>query len=146
MLVFFTNLSLMKLLVKYLALFQLSNRQLRVVLDGKSLQEYLVHAGVPQGSILGTTLSLSCINDLPDDIICNIATYDDDISFYSKCDQASDLQQRLELASELEFDLPVIVDQGKKWLVHLNAAKTQLALFDRSDNYGAFDEKNHYLR
>ena len=81
----------MKLLVKYLALFQLSNRQLRVVLDGKSLQEYTVHAGVLQGSILGTTLSLSCINDLPDDIICNIATYDDDISFYSKCDQASDL-------------------------------------------------------
>ena len=34
----------------------LSNRQLRVVLDGKSLQEYLVNAGVPQGSILGLTL------------------------------------------------------------------------------------------
>ena len=27
--------------------FFLSNRQLRVVLDGKSLQEYPVHAGVP---------------------------------------------------------------------------------------------------
>ena len=34
----------------------LSNRQLRVVLDGKSLQEYLVNAGVPQGSILGPTV------------------------------------------------------------------------------------------
>ena len=31
----------------------LSNKQLRVVLDGKSLQEYPVNAGVPQGSILG---------------------------------------------------------------------------------------------
>ena len=34
----------------------LSNRRLRVALDGKSSQEYLVNAGVPQGFILGHTL------------------------------------------------------------------------------------------
>ena len=33
----------------------LSNRQLQVVLDGKSSQEHPVNAGVPQGSILGPT-------------------------------------------------------------------------------------------
>ena len=49
----------------------LSNRRLRVVLDGTSLQEYPVNAGVPQGAI----------------------------------DQASDLWQQLELASQLESDL-----------------------------------------
>ena len=36
----------------------LSNRQLQVVLDGKSSQEYPVNAAVPQGSILGPTLFL----------------------------------------------------------------------------------------
>ena len=68
-----------------------SNRQLRVVLDGKSSQEYPVNAGVPQGSILGPTLFLLYINDLPDDVICDIAIYADDTTLYSKCDQASDL-------------------------------------------------------
>ena len=69
----------------------LSNRRLRVVLDGKSSQEYPVNAGVPQGSILGPTLFLLYINDLPDDVICDIAIYADDTTLYSKCDRASDL-------------------------------------------------------
>ena len=44
----------------------LSNRRLRVVLDGKSSQEYPVNAGFP-------------------------IMYADDTTLYSKCDQASDL-------------------------------------------------------
>ena len=83
----------------------LSNRQLQVVLNGKSSQEYSVNAGLPQGSILGPTLFLLYINDLPDYVICNIAIYADDTTLYSKCNQASDLWQQLELASELESDL-----------------------------------------
>ena len=83
----------------------LSNRRLWVVLDGKSSQEYPVNAGAPQGSILGPTIFLLYINDLPDDVICNISIYADDTTIYSKCDQAPDLWQQLELASELESDL-----------------------------------------
>ena len=79
----------------------LSNRLLRVVLEGKSSQEYPVNAGVHQDSILGYILFLLYINDLPDDVICNIVIYADDTTTYSKCNQASDLWQQLELASEL---------------------------------------------
>ena len=56
----------------------LSNRWLWVVLDGKSLQEYPVNVGVPQSS--------------------NIAVYADDTTLYSKCNQASDQWQQLEVA------------------------------------------------
>ena len=58
-----------------------------VVLYGKSSQEYPVNVGVPQGSILGPTLFLIYIYDLPDDVICNISVYADDTTLYSKCDQ-----------------------------------------------------------
>ena len=119
----------------------LSNRRLQVVLDGKSSQEYPVNAGVPQGSILGPTLFLLYINDLPDNVICDIAIYADDTVHYSEYDQASDMWHQLELASELEPDLQDTVDWGKKWLVDFNAGKTQLVSFAWSDNTDSIDVK-----
>ena len=132
----------------------LSNRRLRVFLNGRSSQEYPVNAGVPQGSIQGPTLFLLYINDLPDNVLCYIVIYADDTTLYSNCDQASDLWQQLELASELESDLRDTVDWGKKWLVDFNAEKTQLVLFDWSNNNSSIDvkmdgsvfRKNHLLR
>ena len=76
-----------------------------MVLYGKYAQEYPVNAAVPQGSILGPTVFRLYINDLPDDLICDIVIYADDTTLYSKCDHASDLWQQLELASEIESDL-----------------------------------------
>ena len=75
-----------------------------MVLDGKSSQEDPTNALLPPGSILGPTPFLLYINNFPD-VICDIAIYADDTTFCSKCDQASDLCQQLELVSELESDL-----------------------------------------
>ena len=74
-------------------------------------------AQVPQGSILGPTFFLLYINDLPDNAICKNAIYADDTTLYSKCDQASDLWQQVELASELESDLRDTVDWARKWFL-----------------------------
>ena len=93
------------------------------------------------------------VNDLPDDVICNIAICACDTTLYSKCDQASDLWEQFELASELESDLRDTVGWHKKWLVDFNGGKTQLVSFDRSDNNGSIDvgmdgsvRKNRLLR
>ena len=54
-----------------------------MVLDIKSSQEYpVVNAGVPQRFILGSTLFLLYINDLPDYNICDIAIYADDTTLF----------------------------------------------------------------
>ena len=143
MLIFFTNLSLTEF-QQILGLFS-------VIDDFKWFwmvnlpQEYPVNAADPQGSILGTTLLLLYINDLPDDVICNVAIYANnvaicnDTTLYSKCDQASDSWQQLELACELEFDLRDNVDWDMKQLVDFNSGK--LASFDWSPNTRAIDVK-----
>ena len=113
----------------------------KTVLDGKSSQEYPVNAGVPLGSILGPILFLLYINDLPDDVTCDIAICANDTTPYSKRDQESDLRQRLELDSELESDLRDTVDWGKNWLVDFNAGKIQLVSFDQPNNNSSIDVK-----
>ena len=69
----------------------LSSRRLQMVLDGSS-QEYPINE-VPRGSILGPTPFVIYINDLPDDVNCNVVIYSGDTTLYSKCEQASDLMK-----------------------------------------------------
>ena len=45
------------------------------------------------------------------------------------------------MASELKSDLQGTLDWGKKWLVDFNVGKTQLLLFDWSNNKGFLDVK-----
>ena len=98
--VVFTNVYIFGLILSFLC-----NRLIQVVLDAKSLQEYPVNAGVPQCTILGFILLLLYINELPDDVICNIAINADDTILYYKCDQASDLWQQPELNVNLIFEI-----------------------------------------
>ena len=59
-----------------------------------------------ESSILGLTSFLLYIDDLPDDVICNIAINADDILSTLSVIRRLDLWQQLELAAELESDLP----------------------------------------
>ena len=68
------NSSLLEFQVEYLiSLSFLNNRQLPVVLDGKSLQECPVHAWDPQDYLLESALFLLYVNEITDGVICNIS-------------------------------------------------------------------------
>ena len=105
-------------------------RSLKVVLDGQSSPLFCINAGVPQGSVLGPTLFLVFINDLPDGMLSRIGIYADDTTLYSSLGK-SGIFEKVESAGELERDLSDIVEWGNRWLVTFNATKTKLLSFNR---------------
>ena len=62
-----------------------------------------------QSSILGPTLFLNFINDLPDSILSKLAIYADDTTLYSSLEKANDVSDKVEIAADLEDDLRTVV-------------------------------------
>ena len=60
---------------------------------------------------------------------------------HSMCNQASDLRQQLELASELESDLQDTVDCGVGNGLLISMLENSTGSFDQSNNPGAIDVK-----
>ena len=152
MLVFFTNLSLTEFQVRYLALFFLFS-----VIDGvewfwmENLHRntQLMFLKAPYLVLHFSCNILMTFLTMLSAILISMLM----ILLFILSDQASDLWQQLELASELESDLQgtaelgnlnllyKTLDWGKKWFVDLNAGKTQLVSFDQSNNTGSTDVK-----
>jgi hypothetical protein len=110
----------------------LSNRKISVVLEGTTSDKLSINAGVPQGSILGPTLFLLYINDLPDRLQSETHVFADDTTlshsthFKSQSESSRLLQgKREESAQILNRDLAHIAEWGKNWLVAFNPTKTQ---------------------
>ena len=61
----------------------LTNRQRRAVLNGKCSRWATVSAGVPRGSVLGPLFFMVYINDIGDNVRCDIKLLADDTSIFS---------------------------------------------------------------
>ena len=85
----------------------LTDRQLRVVLNGQTWQN--IYVSVPQGSVLGPLLFLIYINDLPAGLTSMCKIFADDTSLFSKVNDKSNSN------TQLNFDLVKI----NKWAFQL---------------------------
>jgi hypothetical protein len=72
-----------------------------VVLDGFSCGWEGIDAGVPQGSVLGPCLFLIYINDIVDDLDCNIKLFADDTSLYVIVDEQNYIQAADMLSTDI---------------------------------------------
>ena len=97
--------------------------------------------GVLQGSILAPTFFLLYINDFPKDFMRKIASYADDATLYSNCEQSSDLWQQLWVGFYTRIWPMRHCRLGQEVACWFIAGKIQLVLFDRSNDFGAIDAK-----
>jgi hypothetical protein len=80
-----------------------------VVLDGFSSGWEGIDDGVPQGSVFGPFLFLIYINDIIDDLDCNIKLFADDTSLYVIVDE----QNVIQAADMLSIDLSHIHNRSR---------------------------------
>ena len=98
----------------------LSDRQQRVVINGENSAWGQIKAGVPQGSVLGPLLFLIYINDITQVVKHScIRLFADDTCLFIEVDN------RMQTAKKVEWDLSSIEKWAKNWLVTFSPQKTK---------------------
>jgi hypothetical protein len=105
----------------------LTNRRQRVALRGTLSTELPVSSGVPQGSVLGPTLFLIYINDLPQSVTCNVSLYADDTLIYSEVNSIRDAQLFQENINALQ-------EWSVRWKMPFNTDKCEVIVFNKGSS------------
>ena len=103
----------------------LLERKQRVVVKGKASAELPVTSGVPQGSVLGPTMFLVYINDLPKHINCNISLFADDTLIYQVVDNVTDKQN-------FQTNIASLHAWADTWGMSFNTNKCSVMVFNQS--------------
>ena len=100
----------------------LGNRKQRTVLNGKTSKWGDVKTGVPQGSILGPLLFLVYINDVTDNLICNVKLFADDVSLYTVVHNPN------KAAADINHDLDITKSWANNWRMSFNPDPSKQAV------------------
>ena len=102
----------------------LSNRRQAVVVDGATSSFVPVESGVPQGSVLGPSLFLLFINDLPKGLTSTTRLFADDTACHKEVTRASD-------QLELQKDLDRLARWEEMWLMSFHPDKCEVLQFGK---------------
>ncbi len=94
-----------------------------MVLNGQESDWQPIHAGFPQGSVLGPLLFLVYINDLTEGISSNIKLFADDASLFTRVSN-----NVTETHERLSRDLERITEWAHLWKMHFNPDITKQAI------------------
>jgi len=97
----------------------LSNRSQFVKINNASSSNTDVSSGVPQGSVVGPTLFIYFINDMPDVVDCMVRVFADDTKAYTSVESDSKRQM-------LQDSLDKLVEWTDTWLLHFNSTKCKV--------------------
>ena len=100
-------------------------RSQTVVLDGESSDELPVSSGVPQGSVLGPTLFLLYINDLPHSLQPQVSLSADDNAVYLTVHGQGGV-------ATLQNDLDILQEWERIWDMEFNHSNCQTLHITRS--------------
>ena len=97
----------------------LTGRRQRVVINGSYSSWTEVVSGIPQGSVLGPTLFVCFINDLPTVVTSTIQIFADDTKIYRALQDQDDQKK-------LQKDLDALKSWSTKWQLHFNDSKCKV--------------------
>ena len=97
----------------------LTDRTIRVLVNGKFSKWARVLSGVPQGSVLGPLLFLLFVNDIPDELKCRVKMFADDTKIWNPIGKLQDEDM-------LREDLGKLEGWSNKWLLKFNAGKCKV--------------------
>ena len=117
----------------------LSDRHMRVVLEGEKSEEVEVESGVPQGTVLGPILFLCHINDLPLAVKSQVRLFADDCLLYRVIDNVQD-------HICLQNDLNHLEVWAKNWGMRFNAKKCYILSIRNKLNYLFYSLDNSILK
>nr|VZI46616.1 unnamed protein product [Spirometra erinaceieuropaei] len=89
--------------------------------------EVAVRSGVPQGSVLGPTLFLVCVNDCANERNCDVAMFADDIKIWSTIRSEVD-------EARLQTNLDHLEQWSKDWLLPFNVNKCNFLRVGRTSS------------
>ena len=110
----------------------LVGRTQAVMVEGVTSSYVSVESGVPQGSVLGPSLFLYYINDIPDGLKSTIRLFADDTIIYLAIKSNDD-------AKSLQEDLDKLAEWEKTWKMEFHPDKCNVLSFTRSRNPIIFD-------